>query len=442
MNILPYQLSTTNDLLTSRSGLLCIAQLMSSLGFSDWVNHYFPRPKSNRGFQPSVFVNSVMLLLHEGGRCLDDLRHIREDEALRTLLGISQVPESDSLGDWLRRLGQQGVLATVEINRLLLKRSLYHCKKVTLDIDATLSASKNQEAKWTYKKCTGYMPMVGHIAETGQVVATDFRQGNAAPASNNLEFIHQCEAALPEGVRLSALRIDAAGYQVAIVDECIERQLKFAIRAKMSNPLKRMIQAQDEAHWVPLLDRQGQAVDGESTTCLVHTMEKSHHSFSVLVQRRLVKGQQVLDFDSEAEAPAEVIQCGDYLYRAIAISEEPSMTHSDWVHWYNQRGEHSENRIKELKHDFAADRMPCRNFDANALYFSLCTLAFNLFALMRMHLPARFEHDRAKTIRWRIYALAGKVVRHGRKLYLKLKASHQALLNEILLPLKKLAQAP
>ncbi|SFV87965.1 hypothetical protein MNB_SUP05-SYMBIONT-5-578 [hydrothermal vent metagenome] len=34
-------------------------------------------------------------------------------------------------------------------------------------------------AQWTYtiyKKHKGYMPMVGHIAQTGQIVATDFRQ--------------------------------------------------------------------------------------------------------------------------------------------------------------------------------------------------------------------------------------------------------------------------
>src|SRR5262249_22531004 len=147
-------------------------------------------------------------------------------EALRLLLGMNCVPESDSLGDWLRRHGETGVLAVRQINRTLLSHSLNRLKKITLDIDATLSASKNKSAKWTYKKCTGYMPMVGHIAETGQVLASDFREGNVPPCANNLEFIHLCESALPEGVELAAVRIDAAGYQVAIIDECIERKLK------------------------------------------------------------------------------------------------------------------------------------------------------------------------------------------------------------------------
>ena len=112
------------------------------------------------------------------------------------------------------------------------------------------------------------------------------------------------------------------------------------------------------------------------------------------------------------------------------------------VHWYNQRAEHSENRIKELKIDFGAERMPCADFNANALYFALCALAYNLFALMRSLLPVRFERCRAKTIRWRLYALAGKVVMHGRKLYLKVKASHKSLLEEVLNIFCQMAQAP
>ncbi len=443
MNILPFHLSTTKDFLTSRAGLVCIAQLMQSLNFSNWVDQYFPAPKSNRGYNPSVFVNSLILMLHEGGRCLDDLRYIREDDALRTLLALTQVPGSDSMGDWLRRHGKKGMLAVTEVNRLLLKHTLHHVKKITLDIDATLSASKNKSAKWTYKKCTGYMPMVGHIAETGQVLATDFREGNVPPSAKNLEFIHQCEAALPEGVTLFALRIDAAGYQGDIIDDCIERQLKFAIRAKMSPSLKKLIQAQKESQWESL-HREGKPLNGEFTTHLVHTMEKSRHAFDVIVQRRMIKGQTTLELDLESEGNEgeELLQCGQYLYRAIAVSRNPSMSQSDWVHWYNQRGETSENRIKELKEDFSADRMPCQNFEANALYFSLCALAFNLFALLRMYLPVQFEACRAKTIRHRIYALAAKVVRHGRRIYLKLEESHCALLNEILLPLHRLAQAP
>jgi hypothetical protein len=62
------------------------------------------------------------------------------------------------------------------------------------------------------------MPIVGHIGETGQVASTAFREGNVAPAAENFEFIQQCEAALPKGVKVSHLRGDCAAYQINIVD--------------------------------------------------------------------------------------------------------------------------------------------------------------------------------------------------------------------------------
>ena len=43
---------------------------------------------------------------------------------------------------------------------------------------------------------------------------------------------------------------------------------------------------------------------------------------------------------------------------------------------------------------------------ANALYFLISSLSYNLFALMRLLLPEDLAHHRAMTIRWRLYAAA------------------------------------
>jgi hypothetical protein len=434
MNILPFQLATTNDLLTSRAGLVCVAELMKSLNFSNLVDTHFPVPGSNRGFKPSAFVNSLVLMLHDGGECLDDLRHLRDDSALRELLSLKHVPQADSAGDWLRRLGQQGVLAVVEINRTVLSASLHKCQEVTLDIDATEICSAKRDAKYTYNKNQGFMPMVGHIAETGQIVASDFRAGNVAPAKDNMAFIEQCQQALPKGVSITHLRIDAAGYQTAIIRHCLDQGIEFAIRAKMSQNLRSLIISRPESDWEPLIGRNDQPRDGESTCQVVHTIGDLETSFTVVVQRKPLSGQVDLAFDIEGEVVDEVTHEG-YLYRAIATNRT-ALSNSDVIHWYNQRAEHSENRIKELKLDFGANRLPCGDFDANALYFAICTLAYNLFALMRMLLPAQWEACRATTIRWRLYALAGKVVRHGRSVTLKLTQSGVQLLAEILSRIK------
>ncbi len=49
----------------------------------------------------------------------------------------------------------------------LLQSALHGRKKVTLDIDATDIVAHKADAKWTYNKNKGFMPMVGHIADTG-----------------------------------------------------------------------------------------------------------------------------------------------------------------------------------------------------------------------------------------------------------------------------------
>ena len=64
------------------------------------------------------------------------------------------------------------------------------------------------------------MPMVGHIAQTGQIVAVDFRQGNIPPNKDNLAFIKQCQQSLPVGVTLGGLRIETTdhySFQLKIV---------------------------------------------------------------------------------------------------------------------------------------------------------------------------------------------------------------------------------
>ena len=81
---------------------------------------------------------------------------------------------------------------------------------------------------------------------------------------------------------------------------------------------------------------------------------------------------------------------------------------SEIVHWYNQRGEASENRIKELKSDFGGDTLPCGDFNANDLYCNVTGLAYNLYALLRDMLPGTLSRRRATTMRPLLYFLPGE----------------------------------
>ena len=88
MTSVPYRLETTNANLTARAGLACVAQVMDSIHLRDRVDQCFPAPGSNRGYSPSDYVKTFMMMLHEGGRCLEDVRHLKQESSLMTLLGF------------------------------------------------------------------------------------------------------------------------------------------------------------------------------------------------------------------------------------------------------------------------------------------------------------------------------------------------------------------
>lgn len=441
MNILPHTLTTTTDKLTSRAGLLAIAQVMETLNLSERVNKAFPLPKGNRGFNPSIFIETLILMQHEGSFHLDDVRHINDDEALRMVMGLKNIPQASSLGAWLRRMGNEPQIASAwsEVNKVVLKAALHHCKGITLDIDATEIIAHKKDAQWTYKKNKGYMPMVGHIAEVGQIVACDFRQGNEPPSKQNLDFIKQCKESLPHDCFIKALRIDAAGYQTKIIEYCDEKNIQYAIRAKSCAAIKGQIGVLTETDWQPLMSKKGDATTEQDTYRMTHWIGDYDQPFTLVIQRKPIKGQ--VDLDLSTEKKADEIYSGGYVYRAIATNRE-EWSNDQIIHWYNQRAEDSENRIKELKLDFGGDTLPCSDFNANALYFLICSLSFNLFALMRQLLPEELAAHRAITIRWRLYAIAAKVVKTGRQLFIKLQAKHQTLLEKVLFALGRLDSIP
>ena len=431
MRIITDKIELTNDSITNQAGLMAPLQLMQSLGFSNIANQCLPQPASNRGFAPALYLQTLMLMLHSGGECLEDVRSLREDQTLVDILDIKQFPAARSLGEWLVRTGNQpqAMQALTPMNRLLISSALHRCQSVTLDIDATEIVAHKKGAKWTYNGNKGFMPIVGHIAETDQVVAYDFREGNVSPNKDNLAFIQKCEKALPAGCHVKAVRIDAAGYQQSIIEYCDAHGIAYAIRATMIKSIRRWASQRDDDEWEVMYDKHGQPT-GQSVICTTHCIGDYDKPFKLIIQRQPKSPQAELDLGtSDSQDRAEYVHSG-YIYRAISSNREGSA--QEIIDWYNQRGDASENRIKELKLDFGGDRLPCSDFKANALYFGICTLAYNLFALMRQLAPQQLGMRRIKSVRFRIYQMAGKLIKTGRKLILKVKAQSISRINELL----------
>jgi len=108
--IFPFKIETTKERLTAHGGLALMAEFNHGMGLRELTDRYLPAPGSNRGFDPSVMVDSVVLMLQGGGRSLEDLRELKNEEGLMKLIGRDEIPEPDTVGDpGTGQLGLEGL---------------------------------------------------------------------------------------------------------------------------------------------------------------------------------------------------------------------------------------------------------------------------------------------------------------------------------------------
>jgi hypothetical protein len=420
--VFDFEIEVTDEPLVARAGLVLPHQMAKALGLPRWIDRELPAPGSARGYPPSVFVMPILLMLHGGGRALDDLREVEAEVSLRKLLRMEELPDATTVGDWLRRMGKdgRGLVGLERVNDYLAGRVLekQKIKECVLDVDATLIESEKKAAQWTYKKVKGYQPMLGFLQASnelpaeagveegmlrGLIVADEFREGNVPAGAEAVAFLERCAGKMPAGKRLAALRSDSAWYQAAVFNWCQGREVRFAICADQDSAVKEAIHSIEESEWKPY---RGDREIAET----VHTMNGTKEAFRLVVLR-WPKEQPEL-FDPEP-----------YFYHAIASggsAQESELAAQEVMDFYDQRGE-AENWIKELKDGFGMDWMPCAESYANGVYFRLGVMAYNLFVAMKvLSLPGPWQRYTIRTVRWRLYETAGRVLWESRRVILKL----------------------
>jgi len=87
--------------------------------------------------------------------------------------------------------------------------------------------------------------------------------------------------------------------------------------------------------------------------------------------------------------------------------------------FYHGRGE-CENRIGKLKNGFAADRLSCYRFLANAFRLLLHAAAYNLVVLFRHRLPECLQRAQIETLRQQPFKLGALVTRSARRIFVHL----------------------
>jgi hypothetical protein len=402
--MLPIKLEKSRERLTSLSGLLVLEEQARALGVWAEVDRALEGPKSGRGYRPAEFVQALVWMLHGGGRRLEDLRELGAEREVLKELGLKAVPDAGTVGDWLRRQGKRGVEGIDRVSRRLARRALEsEAGEVTLDVDATQIEAEKQEAAWTYLKVKGYMPLLGYA--NGICVGQEFRPGNMSPGAEVLEFARQCEAVLPAG-RKVYFRSDSAGYQAAVINHYSRPGRSFSITAHLDGAVKREIENLPETAWQAYQTAEGVATDRQIAET-VHSMKGTERAFRLIVLRW-------------PNPQPNLFESSRYCHYAVASNREEAASEVIWKH--NERGQ-CENWHKELKLDLGMEQMPCGQLEANALYFAIGVLAYNLAqVLKRQVLPEAYRRVTVSTLRWKVYRLAGKLVRHARAWVLQVKA--------------------
>jgi len=396
---MPIKLEHTTERLTRRTGLVLVNRFGDTIKLPSQINRAFPVPGSNRGLPASDYALTLVEMMIDGAVCLEDVRLFENDDAYSALTERDGYPSSDAIGDWLRRHGGpdgERRLWTVISNLL---NTMTGGSGLTLDIDGTIIEADKGDAEMSYKGIRGYHPLIGACTELGLFVGSRFQQGNAAPQEELVSFVHQCEKNVPG--RFSALRSDSAGYNSPLINDCFSCHRRFTITADQDTAVMERVRKIAKNAW-----QQGRNHDGSTADYhvaeTVHTMEKTARAFRLVIKRSRRTHQADL-FD------------GQYHYWIVATNfSEQEKNAQAILDFHNGRGE-MERLIGELKHHYNLDHLPCGQFGANGLYFTIGLLAFTIVQLLKRHyFGVDWKRKSIRSLRYYWLHLPSRIVSHAR----------------------------
>lgn len=390
--------------LTSFAGLPIISDLAHSCGLIKHLDTIQGLWKRRRDYSTADHVMSLALTLIAGGERLDDTRLLKND-AIVSDLNITAIPSSNTAGIFLKRFSHRTIAALARAALVPAAFALKRLKTATIDIDSSLIESDKENAAFTYKKFSGYNPMLAWCPEADVFLACLFRDGNASPQSHILKTLEYCRGKFSAHTRLR-LRSDSAGYQLKIMENCATHSLDFTITADLDAAVRGVIAAIPKKDWRLMIKDGETFLFAETVHAPGTNAKKTMPSFRLIVTRKL---------RCQLELFKDV-----YVDHAIISNFPAEYSTEDVLKHHDARG-NAEKAIDELKNGFALAKLPCGELRANAAYAQICILAYNLVSLFKKAaLPQDWATYRIKNLRFRLLCGAALVVRHARSMIIKL----------------------
>ncbi len=210
--------------------------------------------------------------------------------------------------------------------------------------------------------------------------------------------------------------MDSGFFSGEIFDRLEEKRLSYIVACRFNNSIK--IQLASQAKWTEVADG-------------IHIAESTYQAQDWKKPRRIIMVRQEIDKRPKAagkkikkvkkpkqmELFPDVAELGNYRYSCFITSLTlPAKAVYDL---YRGRAD-SENRIKEIKYDFSADKFSSQDFWATEACDSFIIMAYNFISLFRHAIINSKKSHFLKTIRYKILCIPAYLEKKGDKNVLRL----------------------
>lgn len=417
-----FELRFTDKEITAWGGMTLMKQMLDHLDFDQALKSCgLPQPHSNRGYRPEQLITQFMLSIWCGANRFEHGEVTRHDPVLRKVFGFERMANFKAVMRLFKKFTQDTNESVMDALYQWLFNHI-NINGITLDLDSTVMTryGAQEGAARGYNPAkrgrVSHHPLMAFVADTRMIANCWLRPGNASSANNVEGFLANTLHRLGNQ-KVALVRADSGFADNAFISALEKKKLHYIIALRLNQPLQRaLIEAQG---WWPLLDEQGACVEGVELcrfSYQANAWDAARHIIGIrqhIEQRPTAKGKTLSLF---ADDPV----IGKYRFSALVTDLDLSAV----MVWRMYRGRADcENRIKELKYDFAADSFNMKEFWATEAAMNMVMIAFNLMSLLRHVLlktsstkhTSNAIHHTLQTLRYKLFAKPAYITTESRK---------------------------
>jgi hypothetical protein len=458
--------------LTANAGLVAVTELCGRLGVIGALDAAVgPIKQRDRGFGAGELLCGLAAAQLAGEDFLTGLDRQRADAAGQQLAPVPGLASTTAAGlarritpaQW--RAVEAGLAAVT--GRML---DLLPARRVTALIDGPVTIDLDTTDVEVYgrnKRGVAYnhqgqrvgRPHVAAWAEAEIVLAADLGDGTDDPRATAPDLLRRALAALPAAARADrvGLRADAGYFAGALARAAHEARVSFAIGAKRIAPLWRLLAGIADDAWHDTIEMDDAQVAvaqycpdwwPANTRLLIRrvALDPARISADPRSRRRrtLHPDQRTLPFPELAQAGP--VYAYSFILTNLDLSTPAKAAAAE--HWYRHRTT-VENLFRDSKLGAALRHLPSGYPQVNMAWMWGALLAASMAAWLHQLTAITAGEDilaghgvrggkaMIATLRWRLIAVPGRLVRHARHLILRLPPGH-SLLPEVLARLREL----